>query len=411
MSGTPLVSVMMLSYEHAAYLPAAIESVLGQTLGNLELVVVDDGSTDSSLEIARRFARSDPRVRVLTHPGGAHRGLGPSVTLARAALRGRFVLGLPSDDVLHPDTLEREVAYLGAHPNVGYVYGYAHLIDRDGRRIPDVRTYGIDLTAGGKTLERLVQRNSIPAMTGMWRRECLDQAGAWNETLVYSDWEFHVRCAAHWDFGFIPRALAQHRRHGRNISLAASPATNRQRALEVTAALRKRAPEMGGRLAAPRIRALLELQMGYLRFIDGDGEGDGEPERHIRAAFAHDPSLARDGRWLGDWLWSRPLDLLNVGRGPEFVRWVGATMLPVVQPSARPALRREVASAHAGANAIRTAQEGRWVRAHGAALAAGARSPRRLCDRSLAAVLLDSIGGGVAARAVRRVKRRALPHR
>src|SRR3954468_11417826 len=106
----PLVSVMIPSYNHAPYLPAAIESVLAQTLEDFELIIGDDGSIDDSLDIARRYAEADPRIRVLTHAAEGHRGIGATGNLMRPTARGRYWFGLPSDDVLYPDTLEREVA-------------------------------------------------------------------------------------------------------------------------------------------------------------------------------------------------------------------------------------------------------------------------------------------------------------
>jgi glycosyltransferase involved in cell wall biosynthesis len=403
----PLVSVVMLSYNHQRYLPAAIESVLAQTLDDLELVVADDGSSDGSLAVAERYARKDPRVRVLTHPGHVNRGIGATVNLARADANGTYLLGLPSDDVLYPDTLEREVAFLEARPEVGYVYGYAHLIDAQGRRVPDARTIGSDLTGGGRIVERLVQRNTIPAMTVMWRRACLDQAGAEDETLVYGDWESQTRAAAHWEVGFLPRALAMYRRHGANTSLNVTRATNVERALAVTAVLRERAPQIGGRLAEPRIRATLDLQIGYLRFARGE-QGS---ESDLVLAFGRDRSLSGDGRWLADWIWSRTYDELLPDGGGHFPRWVEAAIAPLLEPGAARTVRREAAAATGGLRAVQLAQAGRSVEAHRAALAALVRSPRRAADRRLAAFLLDSIAGGVAAKGVRAAKRRLLRHR
>ena len=80
----PTVSICIPSYNHAPYLPAAIESALGQTYRDLEVVIVDDGSTDDSLEIARAYERREPeRVRVLTHPGHVNRGTAATANLAR----------------------------------------------------------------------------------------------------------------------------------------------------------------------------------------------------------------------------------------------------------------------------------------------------------------------------------------
>jgi hypothetical protein len=406
---TPLVSIVMLSYNHAPYLPAAIESVLAQTVEDLELVVADDGSTDGSLDIARRYEEADPRVRVLTHPGHVNRGIGATVNLVRSATSGRYQLGLPSDDVLLPDALELTVDFLERHPEVGYVYGHVHLIDGDGNMIlqPDGRepvAYGADLTEGGRFVERLVQRNTIPAMTALWRRACLQQAGEEHATLVYGDWEHQARGAAHWDVAFIPRALALYRVHGMNTSLDIPRETRIARHLEVTEVLRERAPAVGGRLAEPRVRAVLELQVGYLRFAAGDTGGEAD----LRAAFERDPSLAGDARWLSDWLWARPLDELLPSEGPDFARWFHGAVQTLLEPRAARTVRREVAAVSAQARAIRLARDGRLAGAAASALLAWARSPRQLGDPQLKSILLDAIVRTRSGAALRRARWRLL---
>jgi hypothetical protein len=407
----PLVSVVMLSYNHAPYLPAAIESVLGQTLEDLELVVGEDGSTDGSLEIARRYAEADPRVRVLTHPGHENRGIGATVNLVRSATSGSYQLGLPSDDMLYPDALEHLVAYLEAHPEVGYVYGYAHVIDAQGRQIevhgrngPEPSLFGRDLTADGRIVERLVQGNAISAMTALWRRACLDQTGDEHPTLVYGDWEHNTRGAAHWEVAFIPRALALYRVHGANTSLDITRETRLERQLEVTAVLRERAPNVGGRLAEPRIRAALELQMGYLRFAAGEGGA----EVDLRAAFERDPALAGDERWLADWLWSRPLDELLPREGPDFAGFFQRTVGPLLVPRVARAMRRHAAAVRAEERVIRHARNGRPARACLAAVGAIAIIPRRFTDRRLRGVVLDAIATSRRGKALQKVKRRVL---
>jgi len=407
----PLVSVMTLSYNHAPYLAAAIESVLAQTIDDLELIVTDDGSTDGSLDIARRYAEADPRVRLLTHPGHVNRGIGASANLALAATGGRYLLGFASDDLLLPDTLEREIACLEAHPEVGWVYGYVDLIDAGGDRIEQKRggrtepvRYGMDLTAGGCMVERLIQRNSIPAMTVMWRRECRDQLGEEHPTLAYSDWELLTRAAANWEVAFIPRPLALYRAHGANTSLGVALETRIERQLDVTTVLRERAPAVGGRLATARVRALLELQVGYLRFASGDHGGEAD----LRAAFERDTSLAGDDRWLADWLWSRPLDELLPNEGPNFAHWFHAAVEGLLEPRAAVRMRREARSVGAQVRSIRHARSGRIVSACSAALVAWAMSPRRLRDRGLTSVLLDAVAGTRSGSAARRLKVRLL---
>jgi GT2 family glycosyltransferase len=403
---TPLVSVGIPSYNHAPFLAAAIESVLEQSVRDLELVVADDGSRDGSFEIAQRYAEADPRVAVVTHPGHANRGIGATVNLYRREVGGRYHVGMGSDDVLFPGALERQVAYLEAHPRLGYVYGYARPIDADGRELADARLVGEDLTVGGRTVERLVQGNKIPVMALMMRRECLEQAGPEDEQLLYSDWEFFTRAAAHWDVAFIPDCLAGQRVHGRNVSVGASRAANLERALAVTQAFRERAPLVGGRLGEPRPRATIELQLAFLRFADGDASAGGA---HLPQALERDPSLAADGRWLGDWLWSRLLDgLLPDDRGWSFVEWIEGEIAPSLDAGAARVFRRAAAASRREARAIHLARARRPTRAHSAALAAFAISPRRAADRRFAAILLDSIADGEAGNWLRRRRRELL---
>jgi glycosyltransferase involved in cell wall biosynthesis len=399
---------MIPSYNHARYLPAAIESVLSQTLEDLELIVADDGSTDGSLEIARRYAEAEPRIRVMTHPGHENRGIGATGNLLRPASRGRYLFGLPSDDLLYPDTLEREVAFLEDHPQVGFVYGEAHLVDADGRPVevqglrgPEVVTLGADITAGGRIVERLVQGNGVAAMTVMWRRECLLGVGEEHPGLMYSDWELQTRAAARWEVAFIPRPLAMYRVHGANTGKGNPRAIRLERQYAVTEVLRERAPSVGGRLAEPRVRAALELQMGYLRFAVGEPGGEAD----MRAAFERDPSLARDARWLADWLWSRPLDELLPDDGRDFVRWADRAIRPLLEPRAALTMRREASAARAEARAIRLARRDGPLGAILAWLVAVAQSPRRLRDRRLIVVLLDAMVGTGWGRALRRLKR------
>jgi succinoglycan biosynthesis protein ExoO len=103
----PVVSVVTANYNGAAHLPAAIASVLGQTLAELELIVVDDCSTDDSAAIVRAAAERDPRVRLIVQPRNA--GPGAARNAALAAARGRYVAVFDSDDLMAPERLERLV--------------------------------------------------------------------------------------------------------------------------------------------------------------------------------------------------------------------------------------------------------------------------------------------------------------
>jgi SAM-dependent methyltransferase len=120
----PLVTAIMIFYDAARFMEEAIASVFAQTWRNWELVLVDDGSTDGSSEIARRAAARDPdRVRVVEHPGRANLGMSVSRNLGVGHARGDYVAFLDADDVWLPHKLAMQVGILEAHPDVQMVYG------------------------------------------------------------------------------------------------------------------------------------------------------------------------------------------------------------------------------------------------------------------------------------------------
>src|SRR5205085_1259882 len=203
MSSTSKVSICCISYNHARFLPAALDSALNQTYPNIEIIVVDDGSKDESLSIANQYAQRHPeKIRVYTHPDHANRGISLTANLAFEKSTGDFWQGLPSDDVLYPEKIERQVRYLQRHRNIGWVYSYADYIDAAGNLLPG--RFGHDITGSPNPLQRLLIGNSIPGMSVLARRDCIKQIGGHRDDLLYSDWGFWVRLAAHARVGFMP---------------------------------------------------------------------------------------------------------------------------------------------------------------------------------------------------------------
>lgn len=113
-----LVSVVVIFLNEERYLREAVESVLAQDYPHWELLLVDDGSTDGSAEIARSFAASDARVRYLAHPGRENRGMSASRNLGLSEARGEYVAFLDADDIYLPQRLSRPVEILESCPSV-----------------------------------------------------------------------------------------------------------------------------------------------------------------------------------------------------------------------------------------------------------------------------------------------------
>lgn len=116
---TSLISIITTTYNREEYLTAAIESALAQTYPNFELIIWDDGSTDSSVAIARKYAQQDTRIQVIAAP---HQGRGIALKNAHAACKGTYIGWLDSDDLLAPTAIEETAAVLDAQPEIGAVY-------------------------------------------------------------------------------------------------------------------------------------------------------------------------------------------------------------------------------------------------------------------------------------------------
>jgi glycosyltransferase involved in cell wall biosynthesis len=123
------ISLIIPVYNRAAYLPAAIESILAQTYPDFELLLWDDGSTDNSVEIATRYAQRDKRIHVVA---AAHQGQTRSLKRAIAQTTAPYVGWVDSDDLLTPTALEDTLAILNTHPQVGLVYTDYEVINEQG---------------------------------------------------------------------------------------------------------------------------------------------------------------------------------------------------------------------------------------------------------------------------------------
>jgi hypothetical protein len=117
----PFVSVVMPVYNQEKYVGAAVESILRQTFKDFEFIIVDDGSTDRTPEVLKSI--TDPRVRIVNAP---HQGFLPALTRGVNESRGKWVARMDSDDISHPNRLQRQMKFLNSHPEclfIGSIYG------------------------------------------------------------------------------------------------------------------------------------------------------------------------------------------------------------------------------------------------------------------------------------------------
>lgn len=211
-AGTPsLVSVVIIFLDAERFIREAIDSVFAQTYEEWELLLVDDGSTDGSTDIARRLAAQHPdRIRFLEHPGHRNRGMSASRNLGIRHAAGRFVAFLDADDVWLPQKLAEQVAILESHPGAAMVYGPAEYwqgwtgnpADAERDFVQCVGAATTRLVSGRRLLSQFVDREgTTPSPSGVLvRRAALDAVGGFEESFtgLYEDQAFYAKaCLAH----------------------------------------------------------------------------------------------------------------------------------------------------------------------------------------------------------------------
>jgi glycosyltransferase involved in cell wall biosynthesis len=204
MSDTPLVSVVIATYNMAQYLPEALGSVLGQTYQNIEVVVIDDGSTDCTADTMAKYG-DNPLVRFFRQENG---GQASAKNHGAREAKGSFVAFLDADDQWVPEKLALQLPAFSKSERTGVVYSRVSYIDADGQEtgIADNELFRGNVTAP------LLIRNFIGFGGAIIRKECFDRLGGFKESLKMGiDYDLWLRASTQWDFDYIDLPLLRYR--------------------------------------------------------------------------------------------------------------------------------------------------------------------------------------------------------
>ena len=199
-----IVSVIIPTYNRASFLPLAISSVLAQTYEDFELIVVDDGSTDHTFSVTKTFLK-DKRVRYF-YQENQGQSLARNHALAQSC--GELIAFLDSDDVWHPDKLEKQLKAFDANPEADIVHGDEALIDERGEVISlkNMKRHS------GFITPQLLTDNSVIITTALVRRRCFDEMGGFDETeRLAEDYELWLRFSVKYRFYYLPGIVALYR--------------------------------------------------------------------------------------------------------------------------------------------------------------------------------------------------------
>ncbi len=214
MTSSPLVSVVIPTYNGARWLGQAVESALGQTMGDLEILIVDDASTDGTVEVARAF--SDPRVTVRAET--ANLGLFGNSNRAARLARGRYLKYLYQDDELAPECLAELTRAMEADPRLALATSERTLIDGEGRPVArgGHRAWN-GFIPRGEALSALLTYGNVVGepSTVLLRRHLFEALGGWDERYrQQGDIELWARALLRGDLFYSPRPLSRTRVHG-----------------------------------------------------------------------------------------------------------------------------------------------------------------------------------------------------
>lgn len=205
----PLVSVIIPTYNRAELVRRAVESVLAQTYKNIEVIVIDDGSTDDTASLLAPYLKHI--VYVLESNNGGSVGRARNIGIKHS--KGDYLAFLDSDDEWLPDKLEKQVSLLKS-PNVHIAYCDAYYVDEKGDILAIKRE-----RRRGNILRHLLIDNVVSgsASAVILRRDCFDKVATFREDIdTPEDWDLWLRLAFHFDFDYVPVPLVKIRVHSEN---------------------------------------------------------------------------------------------------------------------------------------------------------------------------------------------------
>jgi glycosyltransferase involved in cell wall biosynthesis len=228
-SDSPLISVLVPTYNAAAFLPTACRSIQAQTYSNFEVVILDDGSTDDSMSVLSPFAK-DPRFQILSWK--PNRGQIAAWRELIPLARGKYWVSPGADDILLPEFLERRVALMEAHPSCALAHGPIETINERGEHIPNPYSqfdYPVRLDAR-RALKMLLTSNFIAQPSTMIRCDVTRKV----MPFYLSDWQFQDWClwililATGGDLLWDNQPLLKYRIHSNSLSYEVSREARRR---------------------------------------------------------------------------------------------------------------------------------------------------------------------------------------
>lgn len=225
---TPLLSVVMAVYNGEPFLGEAVESILTQTFGDFEFIIIDDGSTDGTAARLAAYAAADPRVRVVTQ---GNQGLIASLNRGCALARGTYIARMDADDISAPERFARQLAHLTAYPEIDVLGTAMQRIDAAGQRLTVLENPVLP----GFLRWMLIFHCGISHSSVMFKRTVFEKVGGYDPAMAHvEDYDLWCRMSAFARLENLPDVLLYYRIHGASIG-STKASIMAEHALRVTA--------------------------------------------------------------------------------------------------------------------------------------------------------------------------------
>ena len=214
------ISIITASYNYADYIEETLKSVLKQTYQDWELIIVDDGSTDNSVEIIKQYLQKDKRIKLFVHENNANKGLKETLLLGLAKAQGNWIAFLESDDIWREDYLEKKTEIIQKFPSVGLVFNdvelfgdekkvYIHTpIFRDNHKFLMKKTYPCNMFRDFNLSNKILTFSTL-----MVKKDILQNTNFNTPVDKLLDWWLYIHIAHDNNFYYIPEKLTLWRMH------------------------------------------------------------------------------------------------------------------------------------------------------------------------------------------------------
>ena len=220
-----LISILIPSYNHEKYVDSCIDSILGQTYENIEIIIIDDCSEDKNYDriLARKDELEKRFCRVIIKRNAENKGVSRTLNLALAEASGQYIKLLASDDMLLPNALKNMKEFLEKRPEISLAFSNAAIVNENKRSVdlgeepnlfykkrPDFRP---------NLFERLYRGNCIAAPCALYRADVFIRLGGFDENIAIEDWEYMLRMAVNgYRIAYMDEVLVLYRRSETSVT-------------------------------------------------------------------------------------------------------------------------------------------------------------------------------------------------